>query len=51
MEEFTAMIELGPDGLSAAEVIAVARQGDRVSLGGEARRRMEASAAVVARLA
>jgi histidine ammonia-lyase len=45
------MIELGPDGLGAAEVTAVARHGARVSLSRGARGRMEASAAVVARLA
>ena len=45
------MIRVGAGGLSADEVIAVARHGERVSLGADAREAMERSAAVVAGLA
>jgi histidine ammonia-lyase len=45
------VIELSGTGLSADGVIAVARDGAQVRLAGEARRAMEASAAVVAGLA
>jgi histidine ammonia-lyase len=44
------MIELGPDGLQRAQVLAVARGGEPVRLTEAARTAMEASAAVVARL-
>jgi histidine ammonia-lyase len=44
------MIELGPGGLARGEVVAVARQAERVLLGAAAREAMEASAAVVAGL-
>src|SRR4051812_7812827 len=45
------MVELGTGGLTPAEVVAVARNGDSASLGAAARERMRVSAAVVARLA
>ena len=45
------MVELSGTGLAPEDVVAVAREGARVTLGGAARERMEASAAVVARLA
>jgi histidine ammonia-lyase len=44
-------VELTPDGLSPAEVVAVARGGAVVSVGADARAAMERSAAVVAALA
>ena len=44
-------VELTPDGLSAEEVVAVARAGAPVTLGADARSAMERSAEVVARLA
>ena len=43
--------QLGPSGITATEVISVAREGARVSLTSEARAAMERSAAVVASLA
>src|SRR3954452_7221203 len=45
------MVELTGIGLSEADVVAVARDGARVELGAAARTAMEASAAVVDRLA
>src|SRR5437868_803114 len=45
------VVELSGTGLSPADVVAVARSDVRVALSGEARRTMEESAAVVARLA
>jgi histidine ammonia-lyase len=45
------MVELSPRGLTAADVVAVARGGERARLGAAARRKMADSAAVVARLA
>ena len=45
------MVQLRPEGLTAAEVVAVARLGAPASLGSEARARMEAAAVTVARLA
>ena len=45
------MIELSGTGLSPADVVAVARSDARVRLSDEARRAMEESASVVARLA
>ena len=47
----TASVELRVDGVSAADVVAVARGGASVVLGSEARAEMERSAAVVARRA
>ncbi|HTU84434.1 MAG TPA: histidine ammonia-lyase [Solirubrobacteraceae bacterium] len=44
-------LELGPNGVAAADVVAVARDDAPVSLGAAARAQMERSAAVVARLA
>jgi histidine ammonia-lyase len=44
------VIELGPHGVSAADVIAVARGGEQVELGAEARAALERGAAVVERL-
>ena len=44
------MVEVNGTGLTPAQVVAVARQGEPAALGAEARRRMEAGAAVVARL-
>src|SRR5262245_18681585 len=44
-------IELGPGGATAEEVVAVARGGARAQLSAAARREMESSAAIVARLA
>jgi histidine ammonia-lyase len=43
-------VVLHPAGVSAADVVAVARGGARVSLGADARAAMERSAAVVAAL-
>ena len=45
------MIELGCEGLTAAEVVRVARAGEHVSLGDAAREAMAASRAIVDRLA
>jgi histidine ammonia-lyase len=45
------VIELGRHGITAGDVVAVARHGEPVALGREARTAMEASAAIVARLA
>ena len=50
-EPVTASLEIGPDGVGAEEVIAVARQGRSVTLGADAREAMERSAAIVERLA
>jgi len=44
------VVEVNGTGLTPAQVVAVARQGEPAALGAEARRRMEAGAAVVARL-
>ena len=44
------MVEVNGAGLTPEEVVSVARQGELAGLGPSARRRMEASAAVVARL-
>jgi histidine ammonia-lyase len=44
-------IELNPAGLDAADVVEVARNGEAVALSAEARAAMEASAAIVERLA
>src|SRR6516165_2997915 len=48
---FVTAAQLGPSGITATEVISVAREGARVSLTSEARAAMERSAAVVASLA
>ena len=45
------MIELGPEGVTAADVVAVARDGASAHLSAEARAAMEETAAVVASLA
>jgi len=44
----SSVVELGPDGVAAADVVAVAREDAVVSLGAAARAEMERSAAVVA---
>ncbi len=48
---FVSTIELSPAGLRPADVVQVARDGAEVRLGGEGRAAMEASAAIVERLA
>jgi histidine ammonia-lyase len=51
MERAVRVVELGPVGLEAAEVIAVSRAGAPVTVGAQARAAMERTAAVVAAIA